>query len=110
MSKFNRATHSNQLCGWLYQVYIRMGDVVSGLTRSDQQLRRWLYYMLGVELINTYFVENIPCMARRDWRQWLDVVAKGVHVDEAGRREDQREHVAQGHGWGSNNYTKIDNN
>lgn len=55
-------------------------------------------YGRGVEQRWYDLIHGVPCVARLDRRQRLVVVAKRVHVEQPRGREQQREHVGQGHG------------
>jgi len=52
----------------------------------------------GVEHGGYDLVHGVPRVARLDRRQRLVVVAQRVHVEQPRGREQQREHVGQGHG------------
>ena len=44
------------------------------------------------------FVHDVPSVAGAYRREWLVVVAERIHVEEPRRREEQGEHVGEGHG------------
>ena len=44
------------------------------------------------------FVHDVPSVAGAYRREWLVVVAERIHVEEPWGREEQREHVGEGHG------------
>ena len=44
------------------------------------------------------FVHDVPSVAGAYRREWLVVVAERIHVAEPRRREEQGEHVGEGHG------------